>query len=62
MNAQSYEAWRPALAAFYRKDGLAQAAENVGKLGLPLTYLDRRTIDALAVAMDLAPVSHARAA
>lgn len=47
-----YEAWRPALAAFYRAEGSFQSAENVGKHKLPLTDTDKRYIDALRAAYE----------
>lgn len=57
-----YEAWRPALAAFYRKDGCAQSAENVSKFQFPLGVADCRVIDALAEAFQRAPAEQRRAA
>jgi hypothetical protein len=51
-----YEAWRPALIAFYERDELRQKALNL-KNGVPLDYLDRRTIEALRAALDAAPVT-----
>lgn len=47
-----YEAWRPALAAFYRAETWFQSAENVGKFKMPLTEGDKRTIDALKAAVE----------
>lgn len=44
-----YEAYRPALIAFYERDCLAQKAENLRR-GYPLDYLDKRAIDALRAA------------
>jgi hypothetical protein len=61
-DAAYYEAWRPALSAFWRIDGALMRADNVGKLGFPLDYLDRRTIDGLAAAARLAPRAGLRAA
>ncbi len=49
-----YEAWRPALIAFYERDCLAQKAENLRR-GCPLDYLDERAIDALKAAAELIP-------
>jgi hypothetical protein len=49
-----YEAWRPALVAFYRADGWFQSAENAER-GSQLTNEDRRIIDALIVAGERAP-------
>lgn len=48
------EAWRPALAAFYRAEAMPQSAEAV-ELGYPLSHSDCRQIDALKVALELAP-------
>jgi hypothetical protein len=53
-----YEAWRPALVAFYRADAWFQSAENVER-GFPLTNADRRIIDALIVAGERAPLKRA---
>lgn len=47
-----YEAWRPALVAFYRAECSFQSAENVGKFRFPLTNSDKRMIDALAAALN----------
>jgi hypothetical protein len=51
-----YEAWRPALIAFFRADSpwMAQKRENLER-GDPLTNEDRRTIDALIVAGERVP-------
>ena len=43
------ERWRPALIAFYKKDGCEQKSLNL-KNGDPLDYLDFRTIEALEAA------------
>jgi hypothetical protein len=51
-----YEAWRPALIAFYERDELRQKALNL-KNGAPLDYLDKRAIDGLRAALDLAPIT-----
>lgn len=51
-----YEAWRPALIAFYEHDELKQKAANL-KNGTPLDYLDRRAIEALVAAAELIPVA-----
>lgn len=45
----NYEAWRPALIAFYKAEAMFQSAENV-KRGEPLTNGDRRMIETLIVA------------
>lgn len=52
----NYEAWRPALIAFYRVDSpwMTQKRENLNR-GDPLTNEDRRIIDALIVAGERAP-------
>jgi hypothetical protein len=50
----NYEAWRPALIAFYRAEAMFQSAENVER-GSPLSHADRRLIDALIVAGERAP-------
>jgi hypothetical protein len=51
----SYEAWRPALVAFYLNDGpWFQTVENVRR-GDPLTRTDRRIINALQAALRVAP-------
>jgi hypothetical protein len=55
MATDTYEAWRDALAAFYRAEAWFVSAENVGKLRMPLTEADRRTIDALKAASAIAP-------
>lgn len=55
MNARDYEAWRPALIAFYERDELRQKAANL-KNGDALDYLDRRAIEALAAAAELLPM------
>ena len=49
-----YEAWRPALAAFYEADCCFQSAENV-KRNYSLTFADKRMIEALIVAGERAP-------
>lgn len=49
-----YEAWRPALIAFYKADGWFQSAENLER-GSPLNNADRRLIDALIIAGERAP-------
>ncbi len=49
-----YEAWRPALIAFYQAECSFQSAENV-KRGEPLTNSDRRMIDCLIVAGERMP-------
>lgn len=47
-----YEAWRPALIAFYRHDGpWFQTIENL-KRGDPLTAENKRVIDALKAALN----------
>jgi hypothetical protein len=50
----NYEAWRQALAAFYRADCCFQSAENVAR-GSPLTNADRRIIEGLILAGERAP-------
>jgi hypothetical protein len=49
-----YEAWRPALAAFYRREASLMSAECV-KRGDPLSVADHHVIEALADAVALAP-------
>lgn len=49
-----YEAWRPALVAFYKADCCFQSAMNV-KNGMPLTIGDKRVIDALILAGEKMP-------
>jgi gluconate kinase len=46
----NYEAWRPALIAFYESDSpwMRQKLENLRR-GDPLTDEDKRTIDGLAL-------------
>lgn len=51
-----YEAWRPALAAFYRSECCFQSAENVAR-GDPLTISDKRMIEALTAAHERAPLA-----
>jgi hypothetical protein len=46
-----YEAWRPALIAFYEGDELPTKAALI-RNGAPLDYLDRRAIDALRAAFN----------
>jgi hypothetical protein len=46
-----YEAWRPALAAFYRAGSWFQSAESVER-GCPLSIDDKRHIDCLAAAFE----------
>jgi hypothetical protein len=53
-----YEAWRSALAAFYRAEAFPQSAENVER-GDRLTNADRRTIEALIIAGERSPVRKA---
>jgi hypothetical protein len=48
----NYEAWRPALAAFYHANAQTQAAINVGTFNMRLTDSDRLTIDGLKAAVD----------
>ncbi len=45
----SYEAWRPALVAFYAANGQSQGALNI-RNGMRLTDSDRLTIDGLRAA------------
>jgi hypothetical protein len=54
--ATDYEAWRPALAAFYKADCCFQSAENVSR-GYPLTLADKRIIDGLILAVERAPLA-----
>jgi hypothetical protein len=49
-----YEAWRPALIAFYRADGWFQSAENLER-GCELTPECERTIRSLAAAYQATP-------
>jgi hypothetical protein len=49
-----YEAWRPALIAFYERDELKQKALNL-KNGASLDYLDRRCIEAMMAAAERMP-------
>jgi hypothetical protein len=56
-----YEAWRPALIAFYRADCWFQSAENVERGG-PLTAEDKRLIAVLRAVVPLAPEPLRRAA
>jgi hypothetical protein len=51
----NYEAWRPALIAFYRADCWFQSADNLEKLRMPLTLDDKRQIDALKAAAERMP-------
>jgi hypothetical protein len=53
--ATDYEAWRPALIAFYRADCWFQSADNLEKLRMPLTLDDKRQIDALKAAAERMP-------
>ena len=50
MNDLDYEAWRPALIAFYKADGWFQSVENLEKYDFPLGLQDKRLIEALAKA------------
>lgn len=52
----NYEAWRPALIAFYERDELRTKARLL-KDGQPLDYLDKRAIDGLAAAANLIPIA-----
>lgn len=46
LQTDAYETWRPALAAFYRREAMPQSAECVGR-GDPLSASDRNLIEAL---------------
>lgn len=52
----NYEAWRAALIAFYETESpwMTQKLENLNR-GDPMTFEDRRIIDALIVAGERAP-------
>lgn len=50
-----YEAWRPALIAFYERDELRTKARLL-KDGCQLDYLDKRAIDGLVAASELIPM------
>lgn len=52
----NYEVWRPALIAFYETESpwMTQKLENLNR-GDPMTFEDRRIIDALIVAGERAP-------
>lgn len=56
-----YEAWRAALAAFYRADACFQSAENIER-GMPLDVGDKRVIRALQAAFIVQAVTERRAA
>lgn len=47
-----YESWRPALAAFYRREAMPQHAENLER-GCSLSASDRNLIEALAAAFEM---------
>lgn len=49
-----YEAWRPALIAFYKADCWFQSAENLER-GCDLSAQDKRLIEALMIAGERAP-------
>ena len=49
--ADAYEAWRPALIAFWRTDGCFARANSLER-GDALDYLDRRTADGIKAAME----------
>lgn len=51
------EAWRDALAAFYRANCQSQSAINIGVHHMRFDSSDRLTIKALRAAMKLAPVA-----
>jgi hypothetical protein len=53
-NAETVEAWRPALIAFYRADAWFQSAENLER-GYQLSAQDIRLIEALQKAFQRAP-------
>jgi hypothetical protein len=56
MNAQGYEAWRPALIAFYQAESpwMTQTLEGLRR-GDPLTAENKRAIEALIAAFDAKP-------
>lgn len=56
-----YAAWRPALIAFYRADCWFMSAECLER-GDNLSAQDKRLIEVLVAALDMAPVELARAA
>jgi hypothetical protein len=56
------ESWRPALIAFYRSECWFQSADNLERLGFPLSVEDRRTIRALQAASAATPANYRRAA
>jgi hypothetical protein len=52
----NYEAWRPALIAFYTADGWNISAEHL-RLGAPMSVQDKRVIEALMAAQQLVPLA-----
>jgi hypothetical protein len=50
-----YEAWRPALIAFYRADCWFQSAENLERPNHALSAQDKRLIEVLAATIPHAP-------
>lgn len=51
----SAEAWKPALIAFYQRDGCPQSAENLERGWAPLDSGHYRLIEALKAAFEVAP-------
>lgn len=51
----NYEAWRPALIAFYKADRWFVSADHLERFNSPLSDQDKRLIEALAASFKLAP-------